>query len=287
MLAVAVGGCAGTTGQRLAAPKQTAPVARTQAAVPQTAPTQADLDSLAYGSPAYASLAHGNSAYGSPSAGARAQAVVPVPAAAQAPAPTPVSAARAQAPMPVAAPAPTTARAHVMTPPAVPVAGPVVVPAEAFEGEPPYTLDTGDKLRVVVFGQDGLTNSYVVDASGAITMPLIKAVAARGLTTQELARAITQRLRGGFVREPHVAIEVEVYRPFFILGEVSTPGQYAFVPHMTVESAVAIAGGFTPRAYRWDIRIDRPYAGGVMRSSVPLLTRVRPGDTIIVKERWF
>jgi polysaccharide biosynthesis/export protein len=157
----------------------------------------------------------------------------------------------------------------------------------AFAAELPYTLDTGDKLRVVVFGQDGLSNSYVVDASGAITMPLIKAVLARGLTTAALARAIGDRLRQGFVREPHVAIEVEAYRPFFILGEVTAPGQYAYVPQMTVEKAVAVAGGFTPRAYRWDIQIDRPYAGGIMRSKVPLITRVRPGDTIVVKERWF
>jgi len=158
----------------------------------------------------------------------------------------------------------------------------------AFAQEPPYTLDTGDKLRVVVFGQDGLSNSYVVDAGGAITMPLIKAVPARGLTTAALARAVADRLRQGFVREPHVAIEVEVYRPFFILGEVTAPGQYAYVPRMTVEKAVAVAGGFTPRAYRWDIEIERPVAsGGVVRQAVPPIARVRPGDTIVVKERWF
>ena len=157
----------------------------------------------------------------------------------------------------------------------------------AFAAELPYTLDTGDKLRVVVFGQDGLSNSYVVDASGAITMPLIKAVPARGLTTAALARAVGDRLRQGFVREPHVAIEVEAYRPFFILGEVTAPGQYAYVPQMTVEKAVAVAGGFTPRAYRWDIEIERPVAGGVVRQAVPPVERVRPGDTIVVRERWF
>jgi polysaccharide export outer membrane protein len=161
-----------------------------------------------------------------------------------------------------------------------------VTPA-AFAAELPYTLDTGDKLRIVVFGQDGLSNSYVVDASGAITMPLIKAVPARGLTTAALARAVADRLRQGFVREPHVAIEVEAYRPFFILGEVTAPGQYAYVPQMTVEKAVAVAGGFTPRAYRWDIEIERPVAGGVARQTVPPIERVRPGDTIVVKERWF
>jgi polysaccharide export outer membrane protein len=155
--------------------------------------------------------------------------------------------------------------------------------------DPAYRLDTGDKLRVVVFGQEGLSNSYLVDAAGQVTIPLIGAVMARGLTTQGLARSVAAKLRAGFIREPHVAIEVETYRPFFILGEVIQPGQYPYVPNMTVETAVAIAGGFTPRAYRYDVKIDRPTAGDTTRSraSVPLLTRVQPGDTIIIKERWF
>ena len=118
-------------------------------------------------------------------------------------------------------------------------------------------------------------------------LPLIGVVAARGTTTSELAQRITEKLKQGYVREPHVAIEVEIYRPFFILGEVIIPGQYAYVPHMTVENAIAIAGGFTPRAYRWDIRIDRPVLGGIARKSVPPTTRVRPGDTVYVTERWF
>jgi len=181
-----------------------------------------------------------------------------------------------------------TARAHAPVAAVRPVSAPGV-PGMSTLGheEPPYALDTGDRLRVVVFGQDGLSNSYAVDASGAITMPLIKSVAARGLTTDQLARAVAERLRRGYVREPHVAIEIEAYRPFFILGEVTAPGQYAYVPRMTVESAVAIAGGFTPRAYRYDIRIDRPVAGGVMRMSVPPVARVWPGDTVVVTERWF
>ena len=128
-----------------------------------------------------------------------------------------------------------------------------VIPVVA-QREPVYALDTGDKLRIVVFGQEGLSNSYFVDAAGQVTIPLIGAVTARGLTTQQLARAVAAKLRAGFIREPHVAIEVETYRPFFILGEVTQPGQYPYVPNMTVETAVAIAGGFTPRAYRYDVK---------------------------------
>ena len=173
-------------------------------------------------------------------------------------------------------------------PAATAYAAPAVALAPAAD-EPPYTLDSGDRLRVVVFGQDGLTSSYTVAAGGQITLPLIGVVPARGATTEELARTIGDRLRRGYIREPYVAIEVESYRPFFILGEVAFPGQYPYVPNMTVETAVAIAGGFTPRAYRWDVHIDRPAGagGGRSRGSVPLLTRVRPGDTVIIKERWF
>ena len=169
-------------------------------------------------------------------------------------------------------------------PPPVPAA---LLPGPAPGGDEPYTLDSGDKLRVVVFGQDGLSNTYIVDASGKITLPLIGPVSARFCTTTQLARTIADQLRNGFVREPHVAIEVETYRPFFILGEVLAPGQYPFVPNMTVETAVAIAGGFTPRAYRYDFVVSRSSMGVTARQKVPLIAPVRPGDTVTVSERWF
>jgi polysaccharide export outer membrane protein len=208
---------------------------------------------------------------------------------------------RVAQPAPMRAPAVVPARAQIAVPvAAVPVAavpapvvavaphrGPVPVAMVTGDIEEPYGVDTGDKLRIVVFGQDGLTNSYTVDAAGNVTMPLIGSVAARSLTTQQLARAIAERLRGGFIREPHVAIEVETYRPFFILGEVTTPGQYAYVPKMTAETAVAIAGGYTPRAYRGQVKLTRSVGGQIVRTTVPLLTRLRPGDTIMINERWF
>ncbi|MCP3474352.1 polysaccharide export protein [Bradyrhizobium sp. CCGUVB1N3] len=150
-----------------------------------------------------------------------------------------------------------------------------------------YHLDAGDKLRVVIYGQEGLTNTYAIDAGGAITMPLIGAVPARGRTTAGLASEIAARLRNGYIREPSVAVEIEAYRPFFILGEVAAPGQYPYVPNMTVESAVAIAGGFSPRAKRDVVTVTRSDAGGAMRAVVPLGTPLGPGDTVYVGERWF
>jgi polysaccharide biosynthesis/export protein len=150
-----------------------------------------------------------------------------------------------------------------------------------------YLLDAGDKLRVVVYGQEGLTNSYAIDAGGSITMPLIGAVPARGLTPAGLASHITGRLRNGFIREPSVAVEIESYRPFFILGEVAAPGQYPYVPSMSVESAVAIAGGFSPRAKRDAVTLTHTDPRGSIRAIVPLGTPLSPGDTVLVGERWF
>jgi polysaccharide biosynthesis/export protein len=150
-----------------------------------------------------------------------------------------------------------------------------------------YRLDAGDKLRVVVYGQEGLTNTYAIDAGGAITMPLIGSVPARGRTPAELASAITARLRGGYIRDPSVAVEIEAYRPFFILGEVAAPGQYPYVPNMSVESAVAIAGGFSPRAKRDYVTLTHTDTSGSSRYVVPLGTPIRPGDTVFVSERWF
>ena len=171
---------------------------------------------------------------------------------------------------------------------AAPVAAPVAyVEPVPVRREAPYHLDAGDKLRVVVYGQEGLTNTYAVSAGGSITMPLIGSVPARGRTTAGLAAEIAAKLRAGFIREPSVAVEVEAYRPFFILGEVAAPGQYPYVPNMTVESAVAIAGGFSPRARRDSVTVTHTDASGTARYVVPPGSAISPGDTVLVGERWF
>ncbi|HEY0331083.1 MAG TPA: polysaccharide biosynthesis/export family protein [Rhodopseudomonas sp.] len=158
-------------------------------------------------------------------------------------------------------------------------------PAPAYD--PDYRLDAGDRLRIVVYGQEGLTNTYAIDAGGSITMPLIGAVPARGRSPAGLAADITARLRNGFIREPSVAVEIESYRPFFILGEVAAPGAYPYVPNMSVESAVAVAGGFSPRARRDQVILTHGDARGMVRAAVPLGTPLGPGDTVLVGERWF
>jgi polysaccharide export outer membrane protein len=181
-------------------------------------------------------------------------------------------------------------RAYVMQYRAPAIGGPyaatdatVAVPVAAPLRELAYTLDSGDKLRVIVFGQEGITGTYMVDAGGHVSLPLVGSVPARGRTTQALSKEIADKLKQGYVRDPHVTVEVEAYRPFFILGEVTTPGQYAFVPNMTVETAIAIAGGFAPRADKRIAEVTRQRN----KFEVPLNYPLRPGDTIMVKERWF
>ena len=154
-------------------------------------------------------------------------------------------------------------------------------------GEQPYRLASGDRLRVIVFGQDSLSNSFSVNGSGNISMPLIGEVRVAGLTTPEVERTVEARLRQGFLREPRASVEVEAYRPFFILGEVTTAGQYPYINGMTVQNAVAVAGGFTPRAVEDSVDVTRWVDGRPLTASAPLWFPVRPGDTITVRERFF
>jgi len=243
------------------------------------------IDNVTYGSPQTA-YGYGPSTYAQP---AYAQPTYAQPAYVQPTYPRQAYASPAYAQPAYATPQATSGYAQPASPKLYSYAG-AATPAYggyATTAQPSYQLDSGDRLRIVVFGQDGLTNSYAVDASGHIAMPLIGSVSARGLTTDQLAHSIADKLRDGYIREPHVAVEVEAYRPFFILGEVTQPGQYPYVANMTAETAVAIAGGFGPRASRQSVVLIRNFNGQQMRMAVPLSYPLRPGDTINVQERWF
>jgi len=150
-----------------------------------------------------------------------------------------------------------------------------------------YRLDSGDRLRVIVFGQDNLSRVYNVDSSGSVSLPLIGPVRARGLSTTQLALDIEAELRRKYIKDPKVSIEVEAYRPFFILGEVRKPGQYPYVNAMTVEAAVAIGEGYTERAKKRMVRLTRRFGGVSSTVMVPTDYPVQPGDTVYVLERFF
>lgn len=169
--------------------------------------------------------------------------------------------------------------------------GPGVVVQAGITGGPtghePYLLDTGDRLRVFVYGQPNLSRLYTVDQVGNIAVPLIGSVQARGRTTVNLERAIAARLGREFVKDPQVTVDVAQNRPFFILGEVRLPGQYPFVSGMTIEQAVAIGGGYTERASKRSYRITRKLGELVDQIEAPGDYPLCPGDTVYVYERWF
>ena len=150
-----------------------------------------------------------------------------------------------------------------------------------------YTLGTGDKLRINVFGQPELSGQFVVDGTGSISLPLIGQIAASGSSTQDLETTIATELSNGFLLEPRVSVEVTNYRPFYILGEVGRPGEYPFNSGLTVLNAVAAAGGFTYRANKKVIYIKSVGADKEMAYELNTNTVVKPGDTLRIGERIF
>jgi polysaccharide export outer membrane protein len=160
-------------------------------------------------------------------------------------------------------------------------------PQAVADTDGPYLLDTADRLRIFVYGQPNLSRIYVVDHGGWITVPLIGAVKARGITTFDLERSLKARLGTQYVKDPQVTVDVQQNRPFFILGEVKNAGQYPYVSGMTVKTAIAIAGGYSERANENRIQITRRVNGLVERMDVPDDYVVKPGDTLQVYERFF
>lgn len=151
---------------------------------------------------------------------------------------------------------------------------------------PAYTLDTGDRLRVVVFRHEDLSGEFEIDGSGTFAMPLIGSVNAGGLSTRQLEETIAEKLRDGYLVDPQISIEVLNYRPFFILGEVNQPGQYPYASGMSVINAIATAGGFTFRAKEDAISVQRG-GSGAPAVVVTADTLILPGDIIRVPERFF
>lgn len=170
---------------------------------------------------------------------------------------------------------------------------PTIIPASlegpkaVADSDGPYLLDTGDRLRIFVYGQPNLSRLYTVDHGGGISMPLIGRVVSRGLTTYALEARIKGSLGAKYVKDPEVTVDVAQNRPFFILGEIKNAGQYPYVSGMTVKSAVAIAGGYGDRASQRNVQITRRINGLVEKLDVPDDYVVKPGDTLFVYERFF
>lgn len=158
---------------------------------------------------------------------------------------------------------------------------------EPVRSIPAYRLGSGDKVRVITFGEEALSGEFFVGGSGNVSLPLIGEVKAAGLTLPEFQANFETALKNGYLREPRVSVEVLNYRPFYILGEVTKPGTYPYTNGLTVMNAVATAEGFTYRANQRRVFIKRE--GETEEREYPLVgdVPVAPGDTIRIAERFF
>src|SRR5882757_2785518 len=150
-----------------------------------------------------------------------------------------------------------------------------------------YVLGPNDRVRVKVYGEPDITGEYEIDNSGQVSVPLAGRLRAAGQTTRQLERSITSALSKGIVRDPRVNVEIAIYRPYYILGEVKKSGEYPYRLGLTVTDAVASAGGLTYRANENKVYLRRSGGGAeeVYPLDAPIL--IFPGDNIRIPERYF
>jgi len=161
-------------------------------------------------------------------------------------------------------------------------------PAQTVNPAVGYRLEPGNKVRLNVFNEPNLSGEYSLDQIGNIAIPLVGNVAAAGLTAQELARRVEERLkRDGFLQSPDVAVEVQTFRPFYVLGEVRQPGEFPYTNGMTVLSAIARAGGYDYRASQGRVVLVRMVGDAQKEYIATERTPILPGDIVKVLERRF
>jgi protein involved in polysaccharide export with SLBB domain len=150
-----------------------------------------------------------------------------------------------------------------------------------------YLLAAGDEVLLTVYGEPELTKSYKISPDGIIEMPLIGRVQATGMTIGQLSADVQDRLGAGFLRQPSVAGAIQSYRPFYVLGEVNKPGEYAYRTGLTLDAAIAMAGGYTYRAQSKYVFIHPEKMEGEIKAEASSALVIRPGDAIRVAERFF
>ncbi|MDR3514551.1 MAG: polysaccharide export protein [Azospirillaceae bacterium] len=151
-----------------------------------------------------------------------------------------------------------------------------------------YLLEPGNLVRLTVFGESNLSGDFTLDPSGTLALPLVGNIRAAGLTAPVVAGRIEEMLRkNGYLQEPKVAVEVLTFRPFYVLGEVRSPGEFPYLSGMTVLSAIARAGGYDYRARQGEAVLVRDVNGEQVQYHALERTPILPGDIIKVMERMF
>ncbi len=150
-----------------------------------------------------------------------------------------------------------------------------------------YELGSGDKISISVYGEEDMEKELILTDAGTVSYPFLGEFRAKGLTVGQLESLITRRLKDGYFINPTVSVSITEYRKFFVSGEVKSPGGFSFEPGLTLEKAVALAGGFTQRASKKDIMVTRDENGSPSERELSLNDSVLPGDIIVIKESFF
>lgn len=150
-----------------------------------------------------------------------------------------------------------------------------------------YLLDAGDQIRILVYDEPDLTVERFITDDGKINFPLVGSIYVTGKTTRQVERLIHSGLKGDYLLNPSVQVNIITYRPFYIHGEVNRPGGYPYQPGLTVDQAVALGGGFTERASTSKMYIKKAFSAKQSRKKVSLTNSVGPGDTIIIEQSFF
>ncbi|QUM80707.1 polysaccharide export protein [Moritella sp. 5] len=149
-----------------------------------------------------------------------------------------------------------------------------------------YILGPGDKVEIKVFGQKNLTVETLLSNSGQINYPFFGEIKVTGLTVKQVEKLIYNGLKGDYLVNPNVYVHVVEYRPFYIHGEVNKPGGYSYQPGLTVNQAIALAGGLTERASKQKIYLFKEKNKNT-QINASLTYKVNAGDTILIKQRFF
>ncbi len=159
-----------------------------------------------------------------------------------------------------------------------------VICTSSVQAQEAYKLTAGDEVSVVVFGQEDLSITGKLDENGTLNYPLLGALSAGGLTVSQLEKTIARELSGSYLVNPDVRVSVAGYRQVYINGEVNSPGGYDYKPGLTLDKAIALAGGFAEKASKERITLTRVINGESQLFSMRSTDAVLPGDIIEVAE---
>ncbi len=163
----------------------------------------------------------------------------------------------------------------------------MLISASVLASQSGYVLGPGDSIAIDVYGEDDLSMELMIDASGKFEYPYLGTVRAADMTVHQLRQAIHDGLKGDYLLQPKIRVSVTSFRQFYVNGEVKKPGGYQFQPGLTVEKAIALAGGFTDRANKSDIEVTTGTSNKKTTRKVPLSASVQPGDIIVIDDSFF